>query len=35
MVDNQLFGDDEFKKTHASKLNETISLGKRKASDID
>lgn len=35
MTDNQLFGDDEFKKTHASKLNETISLGKRKASDID
>ncbi len=34
-VDHQLFGDDEFKKTHSIKLNEPISLGKRKASEIN
>ncbi len=35
MANYQLFGDDEFKKTHANKINEPISLGKRKASEID
>jgi hypothetical protein len=35
MADYQLFGDDEFKKTHANKMNEPISLGKRKASEIN
>ena len=33
--DFQFFGDEEFKKTHLNKLNEPISLGKRKACEIE